>query len=37
MNLDAAAKPRVFALYLAVAIVGALIAGYAFELVLALV
>jgi hypothetical protein len=30
-------KPKVFALYLAFAIVGALIAGYAFELVLALV
>ena len=36
-TLWALVKPKVFALYLAFAIVGALIAGYAFELVLALV
>jgi len=36
-TLWALVKPKVFALYLAFAIVGALIAGYAFELVFALV
>jgi uncharacterized protein len=36
-TLWALVKPKVFALYLAFAIIGALIAGYAFELVLALV
>jgi hypothetical protein len=36
MALWALVKPKVFALYLAFAITGALLAGYAFDLVLAL-